>query len=516
VSRNRIRVQYSGLIIFVAQMLSAITGLIFILLLTRSMSKAQYGVWSNILDLSGYFLFLSGMFPFWATRFIARGNEGSAKTGFYANILVSLASIVIFVPLLPLLMSKFNVSGTYLMVYVLASAYIVAIYLITILEAVLRVEKPHATGYGLLIEEICKISLAYLLIVQFQFFGPINQFFGAMISLIVATFIQIVYYLRLVLKDLRQRIQWSYVREWLKGSVGYIYNSVGVQIAGFIFILLFIYGGEAARGDYQAAATFAGIVGYSSALAFALYPKLLTEDSLKEVTSSLRTVLMFAIPMAAVAMSMSKSLLTVLKGSYADSWFVLFLLAIDAIIVLLSSFYTSVVLGIEKLDQGAKIPLNQFVRSKMFKVFTLPYVQAAIALPAGFYVLTQLAAGNPLQAAIYVTIINMGAHIAAFLFVYLTTLGSVTIVVPWRNIGKFVFASAIMVTVLYLLPHPTTIIPTLGTVVLGGAIYAALLLAIDREARMFVNSIWEEIKKSWEQFLARARSLRRRGNFVKP
>lgn len=500
-SRNRIRVQYSGLIIFVAQMLSVVTGLIFILLLTRSMTKEQYGVWSNILDLTGYFMIFSGLFPFWATRFVARGKEGSAKTGLYANLLVSLASIVIYVPLVPLLMGKFNVSGTYLMVYVVASAYMVAVHLIAVLESVLRAEKPQATGYGLLIEEICKISLAYLLIVQFQFFGPVNQFFGAMISLIVATSIQIVYYLKLVSKDLKQSIQWSYVREWLKGSIGYIYNAVGIQIAGFIFLLLFIYGGEAGRGDYQAAAVFAGIVGYSSFLAFALYPKLLAEDSLKDVTSSLRTVLMFAIPMAAVAMSMSKSLLTVLKGSYADSSLVLVILAIYALILLISQFYTSVVLGMEKLDEEAKISPKQLLRSKMFKVFTLPYIQAAIALPAGFYVLTRFAAGNPLQAAIYVAIINMGAYVAAFLVVYIITRGSVTIVVPWRNVGKYVFASAIMVTVLYLLPHPTTILPTLGTVAIGGAIYAAVILAIDREARILVNSIWQEIKKSWKQFL---------------
>jgi hypothetical protein len=154
----------------------------------------------------------------------------------------------------------------------------------------------------------------------------------------------------------------------------------------------------------------------------------------------------------------------------------------------------------EKLDEEAKISPRQLLRSKMFKVFTLPYIQAAIALPAGLYVLTQLATGNPLQAAIYVTIINMWAHVAAILVLYMITLGAVTIVVPWRNIGKYVFASAIMVTVLYLFPHPTTILPTLGTVVVAGAIYAALLLAIDREARIFVNSIWEEIKKSWKQF----------------
>ena len=500
-SRNRIRVQYSGLIIFVAQMISVFTGLIFVLLLTRSMTSQQYGVWSNIFDLTGYFILFSAVFPFWATRFVARGKEGATKTGLYANLLVSLASIAIYVPLLPLLMSKFNISGTYLFVYVLAFAYIVAVHLIVILEAVLRAEKPQATGYGLLIEEICKISLAYLLIVKFQFFGPVNQFFGAMISLIVATSVQVIYYLRLVLKDLKQSIQWSYVREWLKGSVAYIYNAVGSQIYGFIFLLLFIYGGEAARGDYQAAATFAAIVGYSYSLAFALYPKLLAEDSLKDVTSSLRTVLMFAIPMAAVVMSMSRSLLTVLKGSYADASLVLVILAIDAFIALIIPFYTSVLLGMEKLDEEAKISLKQLLRSKMFKVFTLPYIQAAIALPAGFYVLTRFAAGNPLQAAIYVAIIIMAAHAATFLVLYIIMLGSVTIVVPWRSVGKYVLASAIMVAVLYPLPHPTTILPTLGTVAMAGAIYATLVLAIDSDARMLVNSIWQEIKKSWKQFL---------------
>jgi hypothetical protein len=198
---------------------------------------------------------------------------------------------------------------------------------------------------------------------------------------------------------------------------------------------------------------------------------------------------------------MSKSLLTVLKGSYSDSWLVLFLLAIDALILLISQFYTSVLFGIEKLDQEAKISLNQLLRSKMFKVFTLPYIQAAFVLPIGFYVLTRFALGNPLQAAIYVTIINMGAHIATFFVLYIIMLGSVTIVVPWRSIGKYVFASTIMVTVIYILPHPTTILPTLGTVVVAGVIYAALLLAIDSDARMFVNSIWQEINKSWKQFL---------------
>ena len=80
-----------------------------------------------------------------------------------------------------------------------------------------------------------------------------------------------------------------------------------------IFILLFLFGGQATRGEYQAVATFAGIAGYSSFLAFALYLKLLASNSLEDVASSFKTVLMFAIPMATITMIMSESLLTILN-----------------------------------------------------------------------------------------------------------------------------------------------------------------------------------------------------------
>jgi hypothetical protein len=56
VARSELRIQYSGLIIFTAQIISVATGMAFILLLTRNMTKPQYGVWSNIFDLTGYFL----------------------------------------------------------------------------------------------------------------------------------------------------------------------------------------------------------------------------------------------------------------------------------------------------------------------------------------------------------------------------------------------------------------------------------------------------------------------------
>jgi hypothetical protein len=321
-----------------------------------------------------------------------------------------------------------------------------------------------------------------------------------MVSLIAAASIQALYYIRLMVKDLRQRIRWNYLKEWLKGSTANFYNAVGSQLAAFVFILLFLYGGQAARGEYQAAATFANIVGYSSFLAFALYPKLLAKNSLEDVALSFKTVLMFAIPMAAIVMTMSKSFLTILNVFYSAASPILILLTIDAVVLLISQFYSSLLLGIERLDEEAEISLNKLVRSKMFKVFTLPYIQAAIVLPTAYYVLTQLATGESVQAVLYVTAINICAHIATFLGLYVIMRKSVRIAVPWRSIGKYLFASAAAVTVLYLLPHPTTILVTLGKAAAGMVTYAALLLAIDAEARELISLVWHEIKGIFRRF----------------
>jgi hypothetical protein len=131
-----------------------------------------------------------------------------------------------------------------------------------VLEGALRAKKPQAVGYGLLLEEVFKVIIAYVLITQFQ-----QPFLGAITAIIIGFSVQTIYYLKLVSGDLNQKIQWSYVREWLKGSIANIYNLVGNQIAAFILILLFTYGdsevGKIARGDYGAAVIISNVVAYS-------------------------------------------------------------------------------------------------------------------------------------------------------------------------------------------------------------------------------------------------------------
>ncbi|MCK4669096.1 hypothetical protein KAT21_03130 [Candidatus Bathyarchaeota archaeon] len=51
-----------------------------------------------------------------------------------------------------------------------------------------------------------------------------------------------------------------------------------------------------------------------------------------------------------------------------------------------------------------------------------------------------------------------------------------------------------MATVLFTIPPPTRMYLTLMATAAGGIVYLAFLMAIDKEARLLIQSIWQEIK----------------------
>lgn len=488
-AKTEIRLQYSGFVIFAAKLLSVATGLAFQLMIGRSTTKPEYGLWFNIKDILAYFTLLAGALPFWTMRFVARDKEGAAKTGILANLAISVIATIIYLPLVPLITSSLGIGQEYLLLYFIVAIEIIELYFIHVLEACLQARAPQTLGYGLLVAEVCKVILGYILIIEFR-----QPLLGALLSLIVAFTVQVAYYSKLLIQELRQQIRWEYVKEWVKGSIANIYNIVGNQIAAFVFIMLFTYGGSEGRSNYGAAGQIASIITYSSFLAFALHPKLLAEKNTEDITTSLKMVLMFAIPMTAGAIMLSDSYVIIINVIYKDAWPVLNVLAVGSFIMTISALFRFVLFGVERIDEKAKISFRQLTKSRLFIVFSLPYLHSAITLPTAYYVLTNYAQNQPLQAAFYTSIINSAAQFIVFLVLYAIVHKMVAINIPWKNIMKYVFASAIMAVFLFLTPHPTRIYLTLILTALGGSIYLTLLIAIDKEARALVNSVWQEIK----------------------
>jgi O-antigen/teichoic acid export membrane protein len=487
VEKEEIRVQYSGLIIFAAQLISIATGLAFTLLLTRNLPQEEFGTYTFMFDLIAYFTIFSGLLPFWAVRFIARGKEGVTKTVVASNLVISLISITLYFILLLPAATVLHVNSVFVIFYAVASVHIINVHLLNSLQSILQARKPQATGIGLLVSEFPKVGFAYVIA-----FVSGQVYLGALLGFLIGEILQTVYYVKLVSPDFNQRMHWNYVREWAKGSTVVIFGLVGGLLANLVFSLLFLYGGGAARANYQAAAQFAAVIGYSSVLAFALYPKLIAQDCFEEVAASLKLMLMFALPMTVLAMVMAPSLLTILDVSYSSAAMVLVALAADALVIVLLNFYQFVLMGSEKLDEEAKIHLGTLVRSKIFRVNGLNYVQAAISIPLAFYVLTAFSA-EPDQIAFYFATIMLVTHIVLFGIVYVWTIKSCRVTVPWVSVSKYLFASAISGFVIFLLPRPTKLTLTFATLLVGVGIYAAILLLVDKYARNLLLEVVRQV-----------------------
>lgn len=480
--KKEIRTHYSGVIIFAAKLATVATGIAFALIVANSLPQNEYGILGIFNIIIPYFTILAGAISFWTMRFVARGSEGAVKTGAVANLTLATIAALIYLALLPIISPAFGL-GSYLVVYLIFTAQVVEICLITVLESSLQGNQPEYVGYGLLIGEILKVGLVYFL-VAWRNMG----IQGVALSITIAFAIKLGFYIKTLFKELRQKFVFSYVKEWIKGSAFNIYNVIGDRIAATLFLMLTWYGTQTANSYYYATSQIANIIAYSVFLAFALTPKLLSDNRMSEATMSLKLVLLFAIPMTAGVLTLPGSFLVFLKesGEYVIAAPVLIILAIDALITTTSTIFTYVIMGIEKVDEKATIPFRQMTKSRLFVIFSFPYAHSAITLPAAFYALTFLAHGDPLQVAIYVTGINTIGHVVMFFAAYYVMRRAVKIQIPWSSIAKYAIASGIMAAILYF-THPTRRLTTLIVTAIGGAVYIGVLLTIDQGTRSLLR-----------------------------
>ncbi len=494
-AKKELRLQYTGYIIFAAKLIGVATGLIYQYMIARATSASEYDIYFNLNDVLAYFVLLAGTVPFWVMRCVARGKEGAAKTGLVTNLLISVLFTVGYLAAVPLVLPALGISPSYFALYLVASVQIVETYLIGLFEPCLQAIRPQAVGFGLLVQQFSKLALGYVFIIQLG-----QPLFGMIISTAIALALQNGYYYRLLAPEMKERIQWGFVKEWLKGSLANIYTVIGNQLSNFVFILLFSLGGEGSRGIYGAAAIVVNVITYSSFLAFALYPKLLTEQKSEDVTVGLKTVLMFAIPMTAIAVALSNSYIVLLRpelGLFDGAGLVLAILAVDALVGVLYGIYSSVVFGVESVDKE-KLTFKSMVRSKIFIAFSLPYVQSAVTIPTTYFILTTFASQQPLVAALSVSVINAVMRFVVFIVTVLVVRGMMKVIFPWRSVGKYAFASLIAGTLLFLLPVSTSILMTLVFTAVGALVYLGLLMLIDKETRLLPKEILKELtgKKS--------------------
>ncbi|MGH7884283.1 MAG: hypothetical protein ACRENO_01160, partial [Thermodesulfobacteriota bacterium] len=226
---SSIRVTYSGLIAFVVSILSVITGIIFTLIVTRRLQPEEFGVWSIVGSMVGYFLIAEPIVSYWSTRQIARG-ESVGKTSLFGSIFFAIGSIPIYFILTGFVS---NLTPEFTSALILGAILVPVLFVSQTLTGINLAHKPHATSYGIMIFELIKIPFG-LIFVFFMDLG-IN---GAILATFLAYAGKLIVQYYYAKEKISEKFNISYLLKWIKNSWIPLYANLS-HVVWTLDVLLF-------------------------------------------------------------------------------------------------------------------------------------------------------------------------------------------------------------------------------------------------------------------------------------
>ena len=492
-----IRVTYSGFIAFAVGILGIFLGLVFTLMITRRLTPEEFGTWGLILSIVGYFLISESFISFWTTRQISRGQE-VAKTSVLSSTIISFLAILIFAVYVFFISESSTVNFE---VMLLGAVLLPAYFVSQTLTAINLGHKPQAVSYGIVVFEVLKIPFGLFLIVIFDF-----GILGAIFTLLIATLGKIIIQLYFARTQLRKKFRFQTLRRWMKLSwvplYAYIPNYVhNIDVALYPIITGTVLG----IAFYHAAFAVAVLVGHSSAISQALYPKLIADNKFEGIKKNLTHILYFAIPLLGLSILFSKPALFALNPAYQVAWLIVIILSFKIFFIVLRTLIVQVITAKEQVDTEQNPKISKLIQSQLFRVPTITGIFNTIYIVGFVIILFMLK--NQMEELELVTlwaIIGLGVEMVLTIFLWIYSRKFIKISFPFKNIIKFIIATLAFVLVFIItsdsiIIYEQSIYKFLPLVILQLiiclGIYLGITYSIDSETRMLFKSIIKGIKR---------------------
>ena len=489
---KQISVRRTGLVVFSARIGSIFTGLAFLLLMTRTLSTGQFGLWEVILDVVTFASYPSGLLVYWATRDIARGFM-RGKTALVINFALSAAGVAIYLVLSYLTAGPIKAGW---------ETFLLAILLVPIgywnqaANAIVSGYNPIVGGYAVIASEASKLAVAFPALLLFH--AGID---GVILALMAANLAQAATSTYLCSEslalplDLEAGKRWM-TRSWLTSLNGIPYM-VGIADT---YVASIATGGTILIGYYQAAFSVATLAGYSSYLAVALYPLLLRggegSDELPSVTLDLS--LLFGIPLAAGAAALARPILFLLKPAYTEGSTALMIMAFAALITAVGIILDQTLMGKVTVDTDDASQFTHYLHSDLFFVFLVNFGATTTYIVSIFFVvLTAKLSGTAIAPTLDSWAAAQLIVFAFFVAVRIPRVKLRTELALKESFLKYVVAAALMVAFLYVTSSQLTYSgrsiefgeELVGIGVGGLLIYFGFLLATDRSFRALARRL---------------------------
>ena len=494
---SNIRVTYSGLIAFAVGIGSLFTGMVFTLIVTRNLIPEEFGAWSIIGGMIGYFLISEPIISYWSTRQIARG-EPVAKTSLYSSIVISMGSVPFY---LLLVAGVSDIGKEYVGSMLLATFLLPASFISQTLMGINLGHKPHATSYSIIIFEFLKIPSGFIL-VYFLDLGLNGAIIATLISYLGKIIIQIIFAKsKLSVKfDIKILIRWIKL-SWmpLYGNLGHVIWSLDVVI--FPLITSSLIG----LAYYASSIAIASIIAHSEKISQAIYPKLLAKGSHDHIQNNFTKLMYFAIPLLGITILFAKPALYALNPQFAIAFPVVMLLGLRTFFYAITGSFYKILLGIENVDLEHNTKYSILAKSKLFLVPTLTNIHYSIYVVTLIISLLILKSQlDELELVITWGIISALLSIPFALNSWLLVRKYVKFSFPYKESIKYIFGTVFFSIVYYftnelIIHYDVSIYKFLPGVlfelIICSFVYIGITYIIDIHTRVFLKSIIREIRR---------------------
>jgi len=494
---SNIRITYSGFISFFVSLITVVVGTAYTLILTRTLSQEEYGVWGLIAGLIGYVILVNQIITYWSTRETARKIE-SGKTAVFGSMILSTIGFGIFIVSSIVMSYQTEIDSS---VFFLASILIPIMFLHGILFAINFGWKPHVGSYANFVLGISQVPCAIIFVYHLEL-GVTGIIFSSFIAYSLSSLVLF----RYAKNHIRNQIKLLFFKSWIKLSWIPLYPGLSLFVDNLgIIIYSSITGSVLGLAIWTAANVIPGIIRYVGQISLAVYPRLLEGGDKKYLEDNILNLFYFNFLMLGIAIAFAKPALFALNPIYQEAYLVLVILAIRNFFFVLSNVFIQNLGGNETIDISENPTFTQYIKSKLFYPHTIKLIHVSIAtsiLPIGLIILIQNKFETIDLLTFWATILLI-FQIPLTIYLYFLTKKNLDFSLNYLIIGKYGISFAISFSLIHILSENFLVyhesvfefIPqVLVFVILAMSLYFGLTFVLDYKTRNLFKAVTKEIR----------------------
>ena len=481
----------------VVGLLTVITGLVFTIILTRTLDPVEFGTWGVITVLFLGVLNIEPIISYWATREVARGLE-SAKTAIFSSGIFSSMAVIIY-----LIIVHFVHSGTdtdFESVF-FAAFLIPIIFLNKVLHGINLGWKPQAVSYGILVMGVTQIPMA-LIFVYFFDMGVM----GIIISVAIANISSIIVLAISAREIIKKEFQIKFLKKWFRLSWLPFYPGIAGMVHAYdVVIFSLMVGSVEGIGFWTAAVLLPTLIGNSGLISTAVYAKLLQKGKMENLQRNVTQIFFFAFPLSAIVIVFAEPGLFILNPIYQIAFPVVIIMTFQVVLNTLSTVFQSMLKGVETVDVDEKASFKQYIKSKLFLLPTLLLIQYSVYIT--LLVIMLWVAGSDydlIDLITYWAIIMLSTQIPITICHYIMVRKHLQITFEFSIILKYFAISLVVFSLIYylteqFLEYDSNVFVFIPAVLLFTMIgvfgYISITYLVDSRTKHLVSEIINELKE---------------------